>query len=169
MNAPVSSVSLPAPDHQIRDEMGRLVQLRWGGPAAGRAAHRWLLAVDGSAGCLKATAALIRLLQGHAGPDVDLVQVQPWLGKEAAEAALAPRAWEASAAARRALEAAGVRWCLHVRMGPAAEQILAAAEDLDSGGIALGSHGLTALESIVLGSVATEVLHTGRRPVLVVR
>lgn len=54
-------------------------------------------------------------------------------------------------------------------MGDAAEGIVALARELGSRGIAIGSRGLTAAESLLLGSVAYKVVHLSAVPVLVVR
>jgi len=97
------------------------------------------------------------------------VHSHPWLVKEAAEVELVRRGWHASAAARTLMDEAGIPWRLHVRMGDAAESIVALAHELGSRGIAIGSHGLTATESIFLGSVSQKVLQLGKLPVLIVR
>jgi len=55
-----------------------------------------------------------------------------------------------------------------MRDGDAAEQILACAGDHEVDLVALGSRGLGALESVLLGSVSTRVLHAGHRPCLIV-
>lgn len=160
--------SIPAPTQTSRDDLGRLVAASWGvAPADG--ASRWLVAVDGSPGSLRAAAAAARLIRAAAGSGVDLVHVHPWLVKEAAEAELARRGWQATAAARAGMDEVGIAWRLHVRMGEAAEAIVALAQELGSLGIAIGSHGLTAAESMLLGSVAHRVVHLGRVPVLIVR
>lgn len=170
------TLPIPTPAQTARDALGRLVAVTWGaGPAD--ATGRWLVAVDGSAGSLRAVAAAVRLVRsaGHAaaapggGPGIDLVHVHTWLVKEAAEIELPRRGWQASADARALLEAAGIAWRLHVRMGEAAEEIVALAQSLGSLGIAIGSHGLTAAESILLGSVAYRVVHLGKVPVLILR
>jgi len=110
-----------------------------------------------------------RLIASEVRAEVDLVHVHPWLVKEAAEAELARRGWHAAAAARALMDEAGIAWRLHVRMGEAAEEIVALAQELGSRGIAIGSHGLTATESLFLGSVAYKVVHLGKVPVLIVR
>lgn len=163
--------AIPAPDHMDRDELGRLVAASWGAACGDRGGHsdRWLVAVDGSQGSLRAAAMAARLIATDARAAVDLVHVHPWLVKEAAEAELARRGWHASAAARALMDEAGIAWRLHVRMGDAAEQIVALAQELGSHGIAIGSHGLTATESLFLGSVAYKVVHLGKVPVLIVR
>lgn len=163
--------TIPAPDRTARDELGRLVAASWGAAPehhAGRTS-RWLVAVDGSEGSLRAAAMAARLIAAETRAGVDLVHVHPWLVKEAAEVELARRGWHASAAARALMDDAGIAWRLHVRMGEAAEEIVALARELGSRGIAIGSHGLTATESLFLGSVAYKVVHLGRVPVLIVR
>ena len=161
----------PRPDGSVRDDMGRLVGVRWGSLPADRAGRggTWLVAIDGSDGAMRATSMAARLASAETHADVDLVHVLPWLTKEAAEAELPRRGWQASAAARALLNNAGIAWRLHVRMGEAAGQIVAISEELGSRAIAIGSHGLTATESLLLGSVAYKVVHLGKVPVLVVR
>lgn len=163
--------AMPAPGLERRDGMGRLVAVTWHGDGAS-AAHggaRWLVAVDGSACSLRAVAMVARLAALRQGAEVDLVHVQPWLSKEAAETGLARNGWAATAQARQQLDAAGLRWHLHAVMGEAAPEIVGLADALGSHGIAMGSHGLTAAASVLLGSVAYKVLHLTEMPVLVVR
>lgn len=163
--------AMPVPDGSSRDELGRLVAARWGGVPEDRASHcgTWLVAVDGSQGAMRAAAMAAQLVAAEALAGVDLVHVQPWLTKEAAETELPRRGWQASAAARALMEEAGIAWRLHVRMGEAAEQIVALSQELGSRGIAVGSRGLAAAKSLLLGSVAYKVVHLAKVPVLVVR
>ncbi len=163
--------AIPAPDRTARDELGRLVAVSWGAASEGHAARcgRWLVAVDGSEGSLCAAAMAARLVAAEVRAEADLVHVHPWLVKEAAEAELARRGWHAAAAARSLMDEAGITWRLHVRMGEAAEEIVALAQELGSRGIAIGSHGLTATESLFLGSVSYKVVHLSKVPVLIVR
>lgn len=163
--------SMPAPGLERRDDMGRLVAVTWHGTGT-HAAHgsaRWLVAVDGSACSSRAVAMAARLAALAPGAEVDLVHVQSWLSKEAAETGLARGGWAATAQARQLLDAAGLRWRLHAVMGETAPEIVGLAEALGSHGIAMGSHGLTAAASVLLGSVAYKVLHLAGIPVLIVR
>jgi len=48
------------------------------------------------------------------------------------------------------------------------ETILRAADELDAELIVTGTHGTTAVESGLLGSVSNELIHNSRRPVLIV-
>jgi len=164
-----STTPAPSPDQSARDEHGRLVAASWGSTRELAGPARWLVAVDGSAGSQRAAMMVARLVASDPRPAVDLVHVHPWLVKEAADAELPRRGWNAAAAARTLMEQGGIQWRVHVRMGEAADQIVALGQDLGSLGIAIGSHGLTAAESLFLGSVAYKVVHLGRMPVLIVR
>ncbi|HYW56557.1 MAG TPA: universal stress protein [Polaromonas sp.] len=163
--------AMPTPDHERRDDLGRLVAVSWHGDGDGQASGppRWLVAVDGSACSLRAVTMVASLAAGDQGAGVDLVHVQPWLNKEAAEAELARRGWQVTAQARQALDAASISWRLHVLMGEGAPEIANLADALESRGIAIGSRGLTATESLLLGSVAYRLVHLARAPVLLVR
>jgi nucleotide-binding universal stress UspA family protein len=97
-----------------------------------------------------------------------LVNVQPWLSLEAAEAELAQRAWLATARARTLLDANSQPWRLHVAMGEAAEQIIALTGRLDCSGIVIGSRGLSVTESLLLGSVTHKLMHLSPYPGMVV-
>lgn len=162
---------VPLPVRSTHDEHGRLVAASWGSVPEGGAGQgsTWLVAVDGSEGALRAADMAARLVAAEAFAGVDLVHVLPWLTKEAAQAELPRRGWQASATARALMDEAGVSWRLHVRMGEPAEQIVALSQELGSRGIAVGSHGLGATESLLLGSVADKLVHLGTVPVLVVR
>jgi nucleotide-binding universal stress UspA family protein len=160
-----------APALERRDDMGRLVAMTWHGAGAtdDTGSVRWLVAVDGSACSLRAVAMVAGLAAPEQGAGVDLVHVQCWLNKEAAETELPRRGWAATAQARQLLDAASVRWRLHVVMGEGAPEIASLADALGSRGIAIGSRGLNATESLLLGSVAYQVVHLARLPVLIVR
>lgn len=163
--------AMPAPALQRHDDMGRLVAVTWHGAGVGAAPERerWLVAVDGSECSVRAASMATRLVAREQGAEIDLVHVQPWLNKEAAETELPRRGWAATAEARRVLDAAAVRWRVHAVMGEEAPEIAGLANALGSCGIAIGSRGSTAAESLLLGSVAYNVVHLARLPVLIVR
>jgi len=178
MSAAATTTTLPgatpAPDLEQRDSLGRLTSVAWYSSEASAArtapaSSRWLVAVDGSACSLRAVAASARLAAVGQGDVLDLVNVQPWLSKEAAESELAQRGWAATAPARQLLLASAMPWRLHVLMGEDATAIVSLAESLDSLGICLGSHGWTAAEAVLLGSVTSKVLRLAKVPVLIVR
>ena len=73
------------------------------------------------------------------------------------------------APARRVLDEAGVRYKTATRVGPIAESIAAEASAFGADTIWMGTHGRSAFANMVLGSVATRVLHLATVPVLLVR
>ncbi|MBX3684934.1 MAG: universal stress protein [Rhodocyclaceae bacterium] len=162
----------PAPCRLDRDEDGRLVAVEFDGgcPAleAG-AADAWLVAMDGSENSLRAVSEAARMAARITGCCLHLINVQPWCSKEAAENELAQRGWTASGEARARLEAEGLGWRLHVVMGDPAEQIARLAGQPGFHGIVIGSRGLGVAHNLLLGSVASRVLHLSTLPVLVVR
>ena len=166
MNTPTQ----PTPSQLQRDENGRLTSLCFdpGTPLA-PCGTRWLVAVDGSDHSLHALAEAIRLAGQINDCSLDLINVQRWLSKEAAEAELGKRGWQAAEKALALLAATAIPWRLHVAMGEAAETIVAHATRLGCQTIVVGSRGLTAAENLLIGSVAYKVIHLSPTSVLVVR
>ena len=66
-------------------------------------------------------------------------------------------------------EARGIEVRTRLLTGAAAKQIVAYADEIDANLIVVGSRGLGAIGSTLLGSVSRKVLHDARRPVLIVR
>jgi len=168
-----NSGAVPTPVSEERDNIGRLIAATF---ETGRlqsdagSGNGWLVAVDGSDHSLRAVAQAARLVsESRERASIDFVNVQPWLGKEAAETELPQRGWAATATARALLDAAGVPWRVHAVMGEAAPQIVRLAEALGSRGIIIGARGLTSAEALLLGSVTYKVIHTATVSVLVTR
>ncbi|MDP1735452.1 MAG: universal stress protein [Sulfuritalea sp.] len=153
-----------------RDNEGRLVGLVFDStpPLEAPGVNPWLVAVDSSENALRAVA--------HAAAQADemntcalhLINVQPWLSREAAEAELAHRALGATARARATLDAKGLPWRLHVAMGDSAERIIERAAQLCASGIVIGSRGLGVTEGLLFGSVTSKLMHLGGPPLSVV-
>ena len=147
-------------------------------------AERIVFAEDGS----DAAAVARRTLAAHpfAGRPVRVVSVAhvppPWhaaVSPMATEPAL--EVWdealriqreehvELAEAAARELAAAGIPVETEVRMGDPAGEIVAAASEWDADLVAIGTHGRTGLQRLMLGSVARSVLHHAPSSVLVAR
>ena len=67
------------------------------------------------------------------------------------------------------LRAGGLEVTVEVRFGDAAEEILAAAKETDPEVIMMATHGHSALAQAIFGSVASRVVASGVKPVLLVR
>ena len=139
-----------------------------------------LLAVDGSDSAVRATRKLVETLSWYKdAPQVELVHVRPplpYVGgisgvvvthemvqryyKEEGEKALAPSA--------TVLDEAGVQYSVHVLVGDVAQTIVRHARESACAMIFMGTRGMTAISNLVLGSVATKVLHLAEMPVVLV-
>lgn len=139
-----------------------------------------LLAVDGSESAVRATRKLIEMLPFYKEvPQVDLVNVRepvPVVGrsgtvtthdmvqlyyKEESDRALAP--------STQVLDEAGVHYAVRVLVGPVSQTIAQHALRSRCDLIFLGTRGMTAISNLVLGSVATKLLHLAEVPVVLVR
>jgi len=72
-------------------------------------------------------------------------------------------------AARERLDQAGQAYVQHVRVGPLGETIDAYAKEQRCDHIVMGTRGLSAISGMVLGSVATKVIHLTDVPVTLVK
>jgi nucleotide-binding universal stress UspA family protein len=141
---------------------------------------RILLAVDGSKPSLNA----VQFLIDHAGwlretPELDLVTVHlpvpklPGMGAAVGKGQLDKYYREESerclAAARKKLDAAGVRYEVHTLVGAVAESLVKHAKDKRCDLICIGTRGHTGLGAALVGSTATKVVHISDVPVLLVK
>jgi len=139
-----------------------------------------LLAVDGSKNALDAA----RFLIEHADwvrerPQVELLFVHPpvprvrgmgsVVGKREIQRYYEEEGEEGLAGVKKLLEAAGVAYRARILIGPVAETIVSHAKSARCDMILVGNRGMTAAGNLLLGSVATKVLHLSPMPVLLVK
>ena len=138
-----------------------------------------LLAVDGSEASARATAELIRMLPWYREPPaVELLAVHlpvPRLpnmkvvvSEEAIERYYAEESDAMMAPSKNLLDAAGVTYTVQKLVGPVAETIVDHAKRIGADMIVMGTRGMTALSNMVMGSVATRVLHLAHIPVMLI-
>lgn len=138
-----------------------------------------LVAVDGSETSCRAAEFLVKKSGWFKQPvEVHLLTVQmPVIGvnvklfisqkslddyyRDAGTAALAP--------AREILDAAGIKYDHHIGLGDPAQVIAEYAEAKACDQILMGNRGLGAVSGLVLGSVATKVMHLAKVPVTLVK
>jgi nucleotide-binding universal stress UspA family protein len=139
-----------------------------------------LLAVDGSKHSLKAVKCLIEHADWYREkPRVELVNVHlpvPKLrGMGVVVGASQVRRYydrEGRAAlskARKLLDAAGIKYSAHILVGSVAESIVKEARLARCDLIMIGTRGMSATASLLLGSSATKVVHLSPIPVLLVK
>lgn len=137
-----------------------------------------LVAVDGSVSSDRAVKHAIALVQACPSMEILLLNVQEpiedwqvrrFLKPEEIDAMGEAKGGDALASARAILDAAGVRYSPSVLMGPVAETIARIAREQGCDGIVMGTRGLGGVESLVLGSVSTKVIHLADIPVTLVK
>lgn len=139
-----------------------------------------LLAVDGSKYSLDAVDCLIEHADWYREkPEVELLTVHlpvpqlPRMGmvvsKKQIERYYEEEGQASLAQAQAKLGAAGIKYNARVLVGPIAESIVAHAKKSGCDLIYIGTHGRTATGKLLLGSVATKVMHLSTVPVLLVR
>jgi len=138
-----------------------------------------LVPVDGSPASQRAVQFVISDIDALPRAQIRLVNVQePAPAEIVLEAGLPPEHWQteyetagraAMADACKALEQAGIQYTATVAVGNPADRIAARARELGCTLIVMGTRGLGALASIVLGSVATRVVHAADCPVTLVK
>ena len=142
------------------------------------AMHIVLVPVDGSPSAQRAVEWIGQVLGRQTGAHVHLVNVQPaidtWevtrhLGAgEIAQWQAATSAGVLDPAAKQLL-AAGIPVTTHARVGEVATTIADCSRDLQCDAIVMGTRGLGAVQSLLLGSTALKVVHLADVPVTLIK
>lgn len=137
-----------------------------------------LLPADGSENSNRAVKYLIHLIKNLGAMEVHVVNVQPELLY--IDILLKPRhevvdAWtqkagrDASRSACALLDEAGIPYVLEFASGEVAEAIIWHAQHYQCDMIVMGTRGMGMVANLVLGSVATKVMHLANIPVTLVK
>ena len=138
-----------------------------------------LVPVDGSEAALRVVEFALRMCRSSREPvTLHLLNVQPPIASggvrmffkhEEIDAYYHDNGEAALRAARERLDQDGVTYVPHVSIGPIGETITAYAKEQRCDHIIMGSRGLGAVSGMVLGSVATKVIHLTEVPVTLVK
>lgn len=101
-------------------------------------------------------------------PPIVSGRAQAVVGRDAVEAYYRDEGEKALAAARARVGQAGLAGIHHISIGPAAETIAAYVRDQNCAQVIMGTRGLGSISGLLLGSVATKVLHLVKVPVTLV-
>jgi nucleotide-binding universal stress UspA family protein len=136
-----------------------------------------LVPVDGSPASLRAVDFAIKMASRTQGTSLVLLNVQNMSAMAIAGAAMGGDLEEtASQASARALgeaveksEAAGAVFKTLVKTGQAAETIAQVAREEDIQHIVMGTRGLGSIQGLLMGSVATKVIHLAEVPITLIK
>jgi nucleotide-binding universal stress UspA family protein len=138
-----------------------------------------LVAVDGSETSLRVVEQVIEDMGHFKEPvQVHLLNVQPtlggvnvklFIGKDELAAYYQEQGAAALQAARDRLQAAGIAHLHHIGVGDPAQVVVDYAKNKHCGRIYMGSRGLGSMKGMILGSVATKVIHLGTVPIVLVK
>lgn len=137
-----------------------------------------LLAVDGSDTALHAVEHVIkRVTDSKSGYQVHLVNVQyPLHGSVSTfiDAAQIKQyhhdeGMKVLVPAREKLDAAGVAYQAHLFVGDPAEVVARFAKEQGCSEIVIGTRGLSGISGMLMGSVATKIIHLAETPVVLVK
>lgn len=140
--------------------------------------QRILLPHDGSDCANRALDYLISCAADLESVEVHVVNVQPladeWIvHRLLSESELAKMAEEYGAdtlePVTTKLQTAGLKTVAYVKRGDIGKHIVDLANQVHANMIVMGTHGLSALSGLLLGSVATQVLHLATCPVTLVK
>lgn len=102
----------------------------------------------------------------HVHEKIPYSRAVAWVGKDAAQKYYDEESDAALAPASALLNAAGVAFESLRRVGDPAQEIVALSQEWKADLIAIGRHGHSALEKLLLGSVAQKVVAAAKVPVL---
>ena len=139
-----------------------------------------LLPIDGSECAMRSVALVISKLSHYRSPEntqIHLVNIQPPLPHDVSRFVSHDQIADfhrdesdkAMQEAKKRLDAAGLKYTCHAKVGDVAEEITLLAENLGCDQIVMGTHGRGALGYFLMGSITLKVLHLAKIPVLLVK
>ena len=137
-----------------------------------------LVPIDGSASAVRALAHAVSESRGDSGVELHLLNVQTrpmhaFPGKlvspDMIDQELRREGESLLDQALQAVQASGVSFVRHVRIGQPASEIAAAAADFGCDAVVMGTRGMGAVGGLLLGSIATKVVHGVELPVTLVK
>lgn len=139
--------------------------------------YRILVPIDGSDCALRALAHAVRLARLIGKAEIHLLNVQPnipaavgdFVGSEAIARYRAEESGKALLKAREQLDGTGIAYRAETRVGGAGETISNYAQEAACDAIVMGTRGLGRLSGLILGSVATQVLHLAEVPLTLIK
>ena len=142
----------------------------------GKANVNIVIAVDGSENALEAVRYAAELASANSEIRLHLLNVQAplpsaassFVSQDVVRSFHQEEGEKCLKSARAALDERKIPYEFHVAVGNSAEAVVAYSREKSCAGIVMGTRGLSALPSLLLGSVATRVLHLAEVPVTLI-
>ena len=141
--------------------------------------HKLLVPVDGSDNAMRALEHAIRLAKEREPMELVIVyaheppiiygEIEIYLSEEKANELLREHSEDILRPAIEKAKAAGVTFISQILIGNIPKSIVSCAETLACDGIVMGTRGMSAIGNLVMGSVATKVVHLTKLPVTLVK
>lgn len=141
--------------------------------------HKFLVPIDSSNNALRALQYAIRLAQENAPIELHIVnahdlplvygEVAVYLDEEKARALQRQHSEDILKPAIAMAEAAGVKFSTEILVGDIAGMIADCAAARGCDAIVMGTRGMSAIGNLVMGSIATKVIHLTNLPVTLVK
>jgi nucleotide-binding universal stress UspA family protein len=140
--------------------------------------HKVLLAVDGSDSALRALDHVMALKRAISDLEIHLLNVQipvvsgvvkMFVSKDQLDGYYREEGAKALEGARHKLDQARIAYSHHIMVGHLAETIVEYAKQKACSQIVMGTRGMSAVSNLVLGSVASRVIHISEVPVTLVK
>ncbi|MFT5643810.1 MAG: nucleotide-binding universal stress UspA family protein [Janthinobacterium sp.] len=137
-----------------------------------------LVAFDGSANALRAVRHAVQTAQENPSLKIELLHVLDPMTFTSRAARLSPdeltrlcpdEADQMLMPARKILEEAGIAYQLRCRVGQAAGEIAEQVRESDCDGIIMGTRGMGLFANVMIGSVASRVVHLVDVPVILIK
>lgn len=141
---------------------------------------KFLVPVDGSEYSSRTIDYLLKNINGYKdGAEIHLLNVQPpmpygsrvssVIGHDQINQYHHDEGMAALKAAMQMLDAANVKYHYHVGVGDEAETIVKYAEEKGCDQIFMGTRGMGSISNLLLGSIATKVIHLAKVPIVLVK
>jgi len=138
-----------------------------------------LVPVDGSENALRALGYALKLAKQNKATELHLVtvhqepviygEIQVYVSREKMEELQRNHSMDILQPAVDAAKAAGVACTSEILVGDTASTIVKRAEELNCDGIVMGTRGMSAVGNLVMGSVATKIVHLTKLPVTLIK
>ena len=137
-----------------------------------------LVPVDGSDSSQHAVSKVIELSNRLAPMEIHLLNVQPrilsgevvmFVGQDAINKYHREESENALKPGRKLLDQARLHYTVHAKVGNIAATIVLSAQELGCEMIVMGVRGMSPIKNLVVGSIATQVIHYAEIPIMLVK